>query len=177
MKFQRILNRSCDRTTGNNRFFIKRGRACHILQTGQLKLGFWKKVVNHALQFKGRTVIVFVLLAMFASSIVTLTIVDSSFSWGQKEQPAGGSATSVSASSGLSSKDLSKIATTFQLIESKYLKQPDHDQLVNGAINGMLESLEDPFSVYMDQKEAKQFDESIYVLFPRHRGRGFDRGW
>ncbi|CAH1215649.1 Carboxy-terminal processing protease CtpB [Paenibacillus allorhizoplanae] len=117
------------------------------------------------MQFKGRTVIVFVLLAMFASSIVTLTIVDPSFTWGQKEQSTGGSATSVSASSGLSSKDLSKIATTFQLIESKYLKQPDHDQLVNGAINGMLESLEDPFSVYMDQKEAKQFDESITSSF------------
>ncbi|WNR46953.1 S41 family peptidase [Paenibacillus roseipurpureus] len=117
------------------------------------------------MQFKGRTVIVFVLLAMFASSIVTLTIVDSSFTWGKNEQSTGSSATSVSASSGLSSKDLNKIATTFQLIESKYLKQPDHDQLVNGAINGMLESLEDPFSVYMDQKEAKQFDESITSSF------------
>ncbi|OCT13181.1 peptidase S41 [Paenibacillus pectinilyticus] len=117
------------------------------------------------MQFKGRTVIVFVLLAMFASSIVTLTLVDPSFTWGRKEQTSGTSATSVSATSGLSSKDLSKIATTFQLIESKYLKQPDHDQLVNGAINGMLESLEDPFSVYMDQKEAKQFDESISSSF------------
>ncbi|MDR6553554.1 S41 family peptidase [Paenibacillus qinlingensis] len=117
------------------------------------------------MQFKGRTVIVFVLLAMFASSIVTLTIVDPSFTWGREEKPTGSAATSISASSGLSSKDLSKIATTFQLIESKYLKQPDHDQLVNGAINGMLESLEDPFSVYMDQKEAKQFDESITSSF------------
>lgn len=128
-------------------------------------MGFRKKVVKRALQFKGRTVIVFVLLAMFASSIVTLTIVDSSFSWGRKEQPAGSTAASTATSSGLSSKDLSKISTTFQLIESKYLKQPDHDKLVNGAINGMLESLEDPFTVYMDQKEAKQFDESITSSF------------
>ena len=97
-------------------------------------------MVNRALQFKGRTVIVFVLLAMFASSIVTLTIVDSSFSWGRKEHPAGSTAASTATSSGLSSKDLSKISTTFQLIESKYLKQPDHEKLVNGAINGMLES-------------------------------------
>ena len=59
-------------------------------------MGFRKKVVNRALQFKGRTVIVFVLLAMFASSIVTLTIVDSSFTWGRKEQPAGSTAASTS---------------------------------------------------------------------------------
>ncbi|RTE07960.1 S41 family peptidase [Paenibacillus whitsoniae] len=117
------------------------------------------------MQFKGRTVIVFVLLAMFASSIVTLTIADPSFSWGRKEQATGGKASAASSSSGLTSKDLNKISTAFQLIESKYLKQPDHDELVNGAINGMLESLEDPFTVYMDQKEAKQFDESISSSF------------
>ncbi|MGG1552386.1 S41 family peptidase [Paenibacillus ferrarius] len=117
------------------------------------------------MQFKGRTVIVFVLLAMFASSIVTLTIADPSFSWGRKEQATGGKASAASSNSGLTSKDLNKISTAFQLIESKYLKQPDHDELVNGAINGMLESLEDPFTVYMDQKEAKQFDESISSSF------------
>ncbi|NEW08817.1 S41 family peptidase [Paenibacillus sp. SYP-B3998] len=117
------------------------------------------------MQFKGRTVLAFVLITMFASSILTLTIVDSSTFLGWKEKPAGSAAASASTSSGLSSKDLSKISTTYQLIESKFLKQMDHDKLVNGAINGMLESLEDPFTVYMDQKEAKQFDESISSSF------------
>ncbi|MEW9702763.1 S41 family peptidase [Paenibacillus sp. SI8] len=117
------------------------------------------------MQFKGRTVLAFVLITMFASSILTLTIVDASSFWRWREKPAGSAAASAPASSGLSNKDLSKISTTYQLIESKFLNQTDHDKLVNGAINGMLESLEDPFTVYMDQKEAKQFDESISSSF------------
>ncbi|UJF33174.1 S41 family peptidase [Paenibacillus hexagrammi] len=117
------------------------------------------------MQFKGRTVLVFVMLSVIASSMVTLTFANPSILplWGDK--PAGSSAAAASAASGLTNKDLSKIATTYQLIESKFLKQTDHDTVVNGAINGMLESLEDPFTVYMDQNEAKQFDESITSSF------------
>ena len=123
--------------------------------------------MNRAMQFKGRTVFAFVLLAMFASSIVTLTFVDSG-NWSFGKQRASGSAAAASAAtaaSGLTSKDLSKISTTYQLIESKYLNDVDHDKLVNGAINGMIEALEDPFTAYMDQKEAQQFDESISSSF------------
>jgi carboxyl-terminal processing protease len=101
--------------------------------------------------FKGRTVILFVLLAMFGSSIMTLMIVNPT--------------TLGSAKSGLSTKDVNKLATTYQLIEGKFLSEVDHDKVVNGAINGMLSSLEDPFTVYMDQNEAKQFDESITSSF------------
>ncbi|MFC5448748.1 S41 family peptidase [Paenibacillus aestuarii] len=117
------------------------------------------------MQFKGRTVLVFVLLTMMASSLLTLMIVDTTPLQLWKEKASGSSAASAASSSSLTSKDLNKISTTYQLIESKYLNQTDHDKLVNGAINGMLESLEDPFTVYMDQKEAKQFDESISSSF------------
>lgn len=72
---------------------------------------------------------------------------------------------SASVSSSLNSKDYNKIATTYQLIESKYLSSVDHDKIVNGAINGMLATLDDPFTVYMDQNEAKQFDENITSSF------------
>ncbi|TVY09358.1 S41 family peptidase [Paenibacillus cremeus] len=109
--------------------------------------------------FKGRTVIAFILLAMFASSIMTLTIVNPSvFSAAGKE-----GVTDVK--SGLTSKDYTKLATTYQLIESKFLNEVDHEKIVNGAINGMLSTLDDPFTVYMDQKEAKQFDENITSSF------------
>jgi carboxyl-terminal processing protease len=119
-------------------------------------------------QFKGRTVVAFIIMAMFASSIITLTIADSASLNFLKEKATGSAAASTSAASAstkLTDKDLAKISTTYQLIESKYLKAPDHDKLVNGAINGMLESLEDPFTVYMDQKETQQFDESITSSF------------
>jgi carboxyl-terminal processing protease len=115
------------------------------------------------MQFKGRTVLAFILMAMIASSILTLTIADSA-SWGFTSKPTG-STTAASNSPTLTDKDLSKIATTYQLIQSKFLDQVDHDKVVNGAINGMLDTLGDPFTVYMDQKEAQQFNESISSSF------------
>jgi carboxyl-terminal processing protease len=118
------------------------------------------------MQFKGRTVIAFIILAMFASSILTLTIADSTSLGFLKEKAVGSTASSASSSATkLTDKDLAKISTTYKLIESKYVNAIDHDKLVNGAINGMLGSLEDPFTVYMDQKETQQFDESINSSF------------
>jgi carboxyl-terminal processing protease len=85
-------------------------------------------------QFKGRTVLAFIILAMFASSILTLTITDST-SWGFMSKTAGSAANAPAASSGLTDKDLSKLSTTYKLIESKFLSSVDHDKLINGAIN------------------------------------------
>lgn len=117
------------------------------------------------MQFKGRTVLAFILLAMFASSILTLTIVDSP-AWLWKEKAAGAAAAAVKESSSrLTDKDLGKIAKTYELIEGQFLNQVDHDKVINGAIHGMLNALEDPFTVYMDQKEAKQFEENITSSF------------
>jgi carboxyl-terminal processing protease len=115
-------------------------------------------------QFKGRTVLAFIIMAMFASSILTLTIADST-SWRFTSKPAGSSAGASTTPSALTDKDMGKIATTYQLIENKFLSPVDHDKVVNGAIHGMLQTLDDPFTVYMDQKEALQFDESISSSF------------
>jgi carboxyl-terminal processing protease len=116
--------------------------------------------------FKGRTVIVFILMAMFASSLLTLTIASPSLVTSAKGNAVEASSGSVKSSAGgLTEKDLQKIATTYGLIENKYLNKVDHDKIVDGAINGMLEALDDPFTVYMDRKEAAQFDESITSTF------------
>jgi carboxyl-terminal processing protease len=111
--------------------------------------------------FKGRTVLAFILLAMFASSIVTLTIADPSALTGRL---AGGAAAS-GLSSGLSAKDVQKLETTYRLIQHNFLEKVDHDKIMNGAINGMLAALDDPFTTYMDQEEAKQFEESLSSSF------------
>ncbi|WP_429313314.1 S41 family peptidase [Paenibacillus mucilaginosus] len=111
--------------------------------------------------FKGRTVIAFVLLGMFASSIMTLTIVNPSIFAAVGRPGAAG----AEVKSGLTQKDYNKIATTYGLIENKFLTEVDREKIVNGAINGMLATLDDPFTVYMDQKEAQQFDENISSSF------------
>lgn len=108
--------------------------------------------------FKGRTVLTFVLLSMFASSIITLTIFNSSSftGWGgaPKEEPLR-----------LSNQDIRKIDTALQLIEKQYLNEVDLEKVMNGAIHGMLSALSDPYSAYMDKEEARQFQESLQSTF------------
>jgi carboxyl-terminal processing protease len=120
-------------------------------------------VVEQALLYRGRTVLAFLILAMVASSILTLTITQSNLL-----DPRGKTAPAsvgVTTATGLTNKDLTKLATTFNLIENKYVAKVDHDKLMSGAINGMLNALDDPFTAYMDEKEAKQFSDTISSSF------------
>jgi len=111
--------------------------------------------------FRGRTVLAFVLLATFASSLLTLTIIDPSVFSGRSAKvsavPAG--------RSGLTPEDLEKISTVYELIQSKYLNEVDHDKVIDGAIHGMLSALGDPFTTYMDKEEALQFADSLNSTF------------
>jgi carboxyl-terminal processing protease len=58
-----------------------------------------------------------------------------------------------------------KLKSTYTILQEGYYKEIDSDKLVEGAIKGMVESLEDPYSVYMDVEEAKSFDENISSSF------------
>ncbi|WP_078555774.1 S41 family peptidase [Alkalihalobacterium alkalicellulosilyticum] len=54
-----------------------------------------------------------------------------------------------------------KFMKAFQLISEQYVEGVDERDLLEGAIEGMLNSLEDPYSVYMDQESAKSFEEAL----------------
>ncbi|RKN78900.1 S41 family peptidase [Paenibacillus ginsengarvi] len=114
--------------------------------------------------WKGRNLYIllaFILLAMFASSVLTLTIVGPlSFA----EQGSGASG-GKSAAGGFTSQELKKLSTTYELIQSQYLQEADRTKLVDGAIRGMLDSLNDPYTTYMDQKEAEQFNDMLSSSF------------
>lgn len=58
-----------------------------------------------------------------------------------------------------------KLRSTYSILQEGYYKDIDSDKLVEGAIKGMVESLEDPYSVYMDVEEAKSFGENISSSF------------
>jgi carboxyl-terminal processing protease len=58
-----------------------------------------------------------------------------------------------------------KLRSTYNILQEGYYKDVDTDKLVEGAIKGMVESLEDPYSVYMDVEEAKSFSENISSSF------------
>lgn len=108
--------------------------------------------------FRGRTVLAFVLASILASSVVTLAIFQPSVltSWGRA---------AAYTEMKLSPEDIKKIDTAYQLIEQRFLNEVDHEQVLNGAIHGMLGSLSDPYSAYMDKEEAKQFQDSLNSSF------------
>lgn len=45
-------------------------------------------------------------------------------------------------------------------IKSNYVEDAEDNQLIEGAIKGMFESLGDPYSLYMTKEEFKNFNES-----------------
>src|SRR5699024_12194730 len=45
---------------------------------------------------------------------------------------------------------MQKFEMAFEIIDENYLEKVDADVLIEGAIEGMLEKLDDPFSSYMD---------------------------
>ncbi|GEL07849.1 S41 family peptidase [Salisediminibacterium halotolerans] len=61
--------------------------------------------------------------------------------------------------------ELEKIEETFNIVSSQYIDDVDETELVDGAISGMLETLDDPYSVYMDEETAGEFMESLDSSF------------
>ncbi len=61
--------------------------------------------------------------------------------------------------------EFKKLYDTYDELKKDYYKDIDQDKLVNGAINGMIESLDDPYSDYMTKEEAEKFHESISSSF------------
>ncbi|MEF3305417.1 S41 family peptidase [Paenibacillus sp. GYB003] len=114
--------------------------------------------------WKGRNLYIllaFILLAMFASSVLTLTIVGP-FSFAEQGSGVSGSKPGAS---GFTQQELKKLSTTYELIQSQYLHEVDRTKLIDGAISGMLGSLNDPYTTYMDQKEAEQFNDMLNSSF------------
>lgn len=61
--------------------------------------------------------------------------------------------------------DLEKVKQAYNLILNSYVEKVGEEQLIEGAIQGMLVTLEDPYSVYMDKDAMKQFNESLESSF------------
>ncbi len=61
--------------------------------------------------------------------------------------------------------NIAKIQKAYEIIAKQYVKKIDPDKLTEGAIQGMVTTLDDPFSSYMDGKTAQQFHESLGSSF------------
>ena len=61
--------------------------------------------------------------------------------------------------------DLEKVNQAYDLILSRYVEKVDRQKLVEGAVQGMLGVLKDPYSVYMDKDTAQQFTQTLESSF------------
>jgi len=61
--------------------------------------------------------------------------------------------------------NIQKIREAYEIIANKYVKKMDPNKLAEGAIQGMVSTLNDPFSSYMDVNTAKQFKDSLGSSF------------
>jgi carboxyl-terminal processing protease len=62
--------------------------------------------------------------------------------------------------------DFSVFWDTWEIIEEKYVDRPtDYNEMVYGAISGLVDSLDDPYSVFMNPEESKEFMEDMEGSF------------
>jgi len=61
----------------------------------------------------------------------------------------------------LSDENLQEFVESYEYILNNYYEDIDGKELVNGAINGMMESLDDPYSMYFDSTESENFSITL----------------
>ncbi|MEH7545343.1 MULTISPECIES: S41 family peptidase [Bacillaceae] len=61
--------------------------------------------------------------------------------------------------------EFNKLYEAFDTLKNGYYKDVNQQKLINGAIDGMVKSLDDPYSDYMSDDEAKSFHNSISSSF------------
>lgn len=57
---------------------------------------------------------------------------------------------------------LQEFVDTYEKIVNEYYEEVDKKELINSAISGMLSTLDDPYSVYMDEEITSEFNERLY---------------
>ncbi|MGD8190229.1 S41 family peptidase [Brevibacillus ginsengisoli] len=119
------------------------------------------------MKWNGRTVFVLVLVSMMTSSLITMAAVrtNASASTPAGAVAAGNGFLSMGQSSGEVPKEFSKLYDAYQIIQKDYVHDVKSDQLIEGAIQGMVSSLDDPYSNYMDPKAADDFNSSLQSSF------------
>nr|WP_093061253.1 S41 family peptidase [Psychrobacillus sp. OK028] len=99
------------------------------------------------------------LLSTFALIVVTAAVTMIALTWGDEK------VVNVNPISQNERSEFAKLYMAYDKLEEEYYKEVDEEAVINGAINGMIDALEDPYSDYMNQDEASQFNENISSSF------------
>ena len=69
----------------------------------------------------------------------------------------------------VSNSELKEIESAYKTIVEEYYKDVDKDKLIQGAINGMLSSLDDPHTSYLNETETNNFND---IMSGTYKGIG-----
>lgn len=126
-----------------------------MMSSREKKGGVW-------MYLRGRTVALIVAAAVLFSSFTTAAVVGDG---GILSQVTGSSFFGDTSNAKGLENNLDKLKQAYGMIQSQYIGEVKDKQLVDGAIRGMVESLNDPYSTYMDESMAKQFHDSMESSF------------
>ncbi|MFT8390277.1 MAG: S41 family peptidase [Sporolactobacillus sp.] len=84
---------------------------------------------------------------------------------GGQTRTATSTQSSVATNTEVTGDNASKIQAIHDLIEKDYFRKISSSKLYDGAIKGMIEALNDPFSSYMDASTASSFSQSLSSSF------------
>ncbi|OPA76107.1 peptidase S41 [Paenibacillus selenitireducens] len=109
------------------------------------------------MKFTGRSVLAFMLLTMFATCLITLTVVNAPIAVNGRQDVSS----TKSSSKGFTNGEFKKLNATLQIIEDQFYSEVDREKVIDGAVNGMMDALKDPYSVYMNSDSANQLMSSL----------------
>jgi carboxyl-terminal processing protease len=116
--------------------------------------------------FRGRTVLAIAACTALLACVATIGILNASgktFRPSSSGLAAGASEGGVSG--GFTEKELDKLRRVYALIEQQYMRPVNREELLDGAIRGMVGALGDPYSVYMTRDEADRFTDAVEGTF------------
>ena len=93
--------------------------------------------------FRGRTVLAIMVLTAVAAGMTTYAALRYPGLLSLNSQPSNEPAV-ASPDYGINEQELAKFNKAYELIQDRYLSPADRDRLLDGAIHGMVESLNDP---------------------------------
>jgi carboxyl-terminal processing protease len=114
--------------------------------------------------FRGRTVAALMVLTAIGAGVLTWSLSQVP-AWSSASESPAASVSGTPSSEGLRKDELDKLGKVMDLIGNRYMAPTDRKALVDGAVQGMLDSLGDPYSVYMSKQEAEKFTDTTQGAF------------
>ncbi|MFX3616791.1 MAG: S41 family peptidase [Sporolactobacillus sp.] len=111
-------------------------------------------------KFSGKVVALLMVLSLVVGALGSYA----AFSFAHQNRAAVQQHSVVSASA-VSGDNATKIQAIHDLIEKDYFRKVSSSKLYDGAIKGMIQALDDPFSSYMNAKTASSFTQSLSSSF------------